>query len=50
VRKEDLIRTVLPPPGWLQKAWEGANERGLDKLSADDIDTEIAAYRRERAK
>jgi hypothetical protein len=43
---KDYIRTASPPPDWLQKAWDGAKKRGLDKLTATDIDAEIAAYRR----
>jgi prevent-host-death family protein len=43
---QDFIRTAAPPPDWLQKAWTGAKRRGLDALTLDDIDAEIAAYRR----
>ena len=45
---QDFIRTAAPPPDWLQKAWNGAKRRGLDKLTSKDIDAEISAYRRER--
>ncbi len=45
---QDFIRTAAPPPDWLEKAWRGAKQRGLDKLSSADIDAEIAAYRREK--
>src|SRR5438552_14151006 len=45
---QDFIRTAAPPPDWLQKAWDGAKKRGLDKLSASDIDSEIATHRREK--
>jgi prevent-host-death family protein len=45
---QDFIRTAAPPPDWLQKAWNGARRRGLDKLTAQDINAEIAAYRREK--
>jgi prevent-host-death family protein len=45
---QDFIRTAAPPPDWLQKAWNGAKRRGLDKLTSKDIDAEIAAYRREK--
>jgi prevent-host-death family protein len=45
---QDFIRTVAPPPDWLEKAWRGAKRRGLDKLTSADIDAEIAAYRREK--
>jgi len=37
---------VAPPPDWLEKAWTGAKQRGLDKLTPADIDDEVAAYRR----
>jgi len=45
---QDFIRTASPPPDWLQKAWSGAKRRGLDKLTMDDINAEIAAYRDEK--
>jgi prevent-host-death family protein len=44
----DFIRTAAPAPDWLQKAWKGAKRRGLDKLTPEDINAEIAAYRREK--
>ncbi len=47
---QDFIRTAAPPPDWLEKAWRGANKRGLDKLSPTEIDAEISAYRREKHK
>jgi hypothetical protein len=43
-----FIRTAAPPPDWLEKAWNGAKKRGLEKLSAPEIDAEITAYRREK--
>src|SRR5438874_4436401 len=45
---QDFIRTAAPPPDWLEKAWTGAKQGGLDKLTPADIDDEIAAYRRKR--
>jgi prevent-host-death family protein len=45
---QDFIRTAAPPPDWLEKAWSGARKRGLEKLSAPDIEAEISAYRREK--
>src|SRR3954449_13477464 len=45
---QDFIRTVAPPPDWLEKAWAGAKRRGLEALTSDDIDAEIAAHRRSR--
>ena len=47
---QDFIRTAAPPPDWLEKAWSGAKKRGLDKLSTQEIDEEIASYRREKRK
>jgi len=44
----DFVKTVAPPPKWLEKAWAGAKRRGLDKLSAQEIDAEIKAYRLEK--
>jgi hypothetical protein len=38
---QDFIRTAAPSPDWLQKAWTGAKQRGLDKLTSADIDGEI---------
>jgi prevent-host-death family protein len=45
---QDFIRIAVPPPDGLAKAWGGAKKRGLDKLSAPEIDAEISAYRREK--
>jgi len=47
---QDFVRATAPAPDWLQKAWSGAKKRGLDKLTSQDIDDEIAAYRREKRK
>jgi hypothetical protein len=46
VSVQDFIRTAAPPPDWLQKAWTGAKQRGLDGLTQDEINAEIAAHRR----
>jgi hypothetical protein len=35
-------------PAWLQKSWESSRQAGLDQLSADEIDAEIAAARKSR--
>jgi Antitoxin Phd_YefM, type II toxin-antitoxin system len=43
---QDFIRTVAPPRDWLDKAWTGAKQRGLDKLTPAEIDAEITLYRR----
>jgi len=42
------VRTMPPAPEWLEKAWKGAKERGLDRLTPDDIQAEIDSYRREK--
>ena len=59
---EEYARQVLEHdlvPEWLQKSWESSRQAGLDQLSMDEIDAEIAvadaaednaeqAWRRER--
>jgi hypothetical protein len=35
-------------PGWLRRSWESARQAGLDQLSMEEIDAEIAAARKER--
>jgi plasmid stability protein len=35
-------------PEWLRKSWSTAKEAGLDQLSIDEIDAEIAAARKAR--
>jgi prevent-host-death family protein len=47
---KDFIKTVAPPPQWLEKAWSSAKRRGLDKLTPQEIDLEIKTYRREQKK
>jgi prevent-host-death family protein len=47
---QDFIRTAAPAPDWLQKAWAGTKRRGLERLTLEDIDAEIAAVRREKAR
>jgi prevent-host-death family protein len=42
---QDFIRTAAPPPDWLSQAWTGAKRRSLDRLSLDEINAEIDAYR-----
>src|ERR1700682_545960 len=44
----DFVKTLAPPPDWLEKSWASAKRGGLDKLSMDDIATEIATHRREK--
>jgi hypothetical protein len=35
-------------PEWLQQSWTSSEEAGLDRLSMDDLDAEIAAARAKR--
>jgi plasmid stability protein len=35
-------------PEWLRESWASAKESGLDQLSMDEIDAEIAAARESR--
>jgi len=50
--EEITIRTTTSPsvPAWLQSSWESATEQGLDRLSMEEIDAEIAAARKARSK
>ena len=45
---QDFIRTVAPPPDWLQNAWTSAKRSGLDTMTLDEINAEISAARREK--
>ena len=48
---EEYARQVLQRdlvPEWLQKSWESAKQAGLDRLSTEEIDAEIAAARKAR--
>ncbi len=50
---EQYARQVLEHdlvPEWLQKSWETSKATGLDQLSNEDIDAEIAAARKTRNK
>lgn len=35
-------------PEWLRKSWESSGRSGLDQLSIEEIDAEIAAARKSR--
>lgn len=35
-------------PEWLRRSWDSARQAGLDQLSMEEIDAEIAAVRKER--
>jgi hypothetical protein len=43
-KDKDLIPKTVLAPDWLQKAWAGAKQRGVDRLT-DDINAEIDAVR-----
>ncbi len=45
---EQISISTVTPPDWLQESWESAKQRGLDHLTMDEIDAEIAAARRAR--
>jgi len=45
---QDFVRTLAPPPDWLRQAWDHAQRQGVDQLTMDDINAEIAAARRDR--
>ena len=45
---DDFIRTIAPPPVWLEELRAEAKRKGLNKLTMRDIDREIAAYRKEQ--
>jgi hypothetical protein len=42
VLQHDLV------PEWLQESWQSSKQAGLDRLSVDEIDAEIAAAREAR--
>jgi hypothetical protein len=44
----DFVETLAPAPDWLKDIQDHAKPRGLDELTMDDIDAEIAAARRDR--
>jgi prevent-host-death family protein len=45
---QDFIRTVAPPPDWLQKAWAGAKQQGVGEITPEEIEAEIDEARRSR--
>lgn len=48
--EEITIHATTSPsaPEWLQTSWNSAQDQGLDRLSAEEIDSEIAAARKSR--
>jgi plasmid stability protein len=52
VSAEEYARQVLEhdiAPDWLRRSWESAAQAGLNRLSMDEIDAEIAAARKVRS-
>ncbi|MGH9631896.1 MAG: FitA-like ribbon-helix-helix domain-containing protein [Bryobacteraceae bacterium] len=48
---EQYVRLVLEhdlAPEWLRKSWGSSKQAGLDRLSTDEIQAEIAAARKAR--
>jgi plasmid stability protein len=48
---EEYARQVIEQdlvPEWLRQSWASSTEAGLDQLSIDEIDAEIAAARKTR--
>jgi prevent-host-death family protein len=43
----DFIDTIAPAPGFLKEIWAESKRKGLNKLTMREIDSEIAAARRE---
>jgi hypothetical protein len=48
--EEIIIRTAASSaaPEWLKRSCESAHEQGVDQLSAEEIDADIAAVRKAR--
>jgi len=46
----DFMDVVAPAPDWLEKSWRASEKNGTDKITMREIDAEIKASRRERAK
>ena len=46
----DFVATLAPTPDWLKDIQSDAEAKGLDQLTMAEIETEIAAARRERPK
>jgi prevent-host-death family protein len=45
---DDYLKTIAPEDAVLREIRDHARRAGLDKLTMEDIDAEIAAYRREK--
>jgi prevent-host-death family protein len=44
---EEYVNLVAPAPEWLKEARKSAEKAGLDKMTMEEIDAEIAEVRRE---
>ena len=42
------VLTQATAPEWMEESWKSAEELGLDQMTMDEIDAEIAAARAER--
>jgi hypothetical protein len=42
------LMTQTAAPEWMEESWKSAEELGLDRMTMDEIDAEIAAARAER--
>ena len=47
---QDYIRTIAPPPKWLERIWAQSRRQGLDQLTLRDIDGLVADVRRRQKK
>jgi hypothetical protein len=45
---QDYIKTIAPPPKWLEQIRADARRKGLNKLTMREIDAVIKAARREQ--
>lgn len=45
---QDYIKTMAPPPQWLETFWVESKRKGTDKLTMGEINREIAVVRRQQ--
>ena len=45
---EDFLENASGAPDWLKQAWADSKKAGLDKITMDEINEEIAAHRLEK--
>jgi prevent-host-death family protein len=46
----DFVKTFAPAPGWLKDIQNDARQKGLDRLTMNEIEDEVAAHRRQKRK